>query len=256
VSLFILGAVGFIMALFEFDLTIIALTFITILISVYLMKESRNNRKSIKMDIKEEVPEEKSNSSLKSTIDIQSPGPPITLNTKASSRCNMEDELLKVDDKNDKPEENNEKTYKTYTFKVTGISKKNDKGESIQQNIKQLVKDYIDDGGIRYDGLSNKEILDNNYDAYEVYIYGFNEISLVPEVDNQYDSNAIKVIHSEIGHIGYVPKESNKKVKELLDNNCSINWELIGGKIKYVDWDEYKVKTKTLTYGVKIELIY
>lgn len=144
-----------------------------------------------------------------------------------------------------------------FFFNVVGISKKNDRSEDIQKLIKEFVKDELEYGGLdKYEGMTNKEILEYEEDVYEVDIYGFDEISLEPEPENPYDSNAIKVIHDEIGHIGYVPRDSTDRVKTALQNDYDLEWKLVGGKMKYVDQDEYKVRTKTLNYGIVINIYY
>lgn len=148
-------------------------------------------------------------------------------------------------------------TYeKHFFFNVVGITKKNDRGQDIQKIIKEFVKEQLEYMEEPYQGYTNKEILEYGEDVYEVDIYGYDEISLIPEPDNQYDSNAIKVIHEEIGHIGYVPREYTDRVKTALRNDYEIEWKLVGGKLKYVDYDEYKVRTKTLNYGVMIDVYY
>ena len=117
----------------------------------------------------------------------------------------------------------------------------------------QLIKKLQD---IRIGTLSNKQRSLNMEDVYEADIYGYSEITLTTEPNNEYDPNAIKVMHKEIGHIGYVPKELTNRVKTALKNDCEIEWKLVGGKMKYIDYDEDKVRTKTLNYGVIIDIYY
>lgn len=145
----------------------------------------------------------------------------------------------------------------TFYFKVVGISKKNDEGKDIQKLIKQYVKDEIDSGEEVYEGLTNKEIIEDGYDEiYEVDLYGFDEINLIPEPDNPYDPDAIKVFHEEIGHIGYVPSDMTSRVRAALKKGCNIEWKLLGGKKKVLDDLEDKVLTETLNYGMSIEVKY
>lgn len=142
------------------------------------------------------------------------------------------------------------------SFNVTGITKPNDKGENPQQNIKEFVKQYIEMNGYSYMDMTNKEILEHGEDVYEVDIYGSDDISFKQEPDNPFDPSAIKVIHDEIGHVGYVPKDLTKKVWNIVSSEHDIEWKLVGGKFKYIDYEEDKVKTKTNTYGISIELLY
>lgn len=138
------------------------------------------------------------------------------------------------------------------TFRVKGVTQGN-RQELIQELVDEWKELYPED---IYEGLSNKEILELGVDVYEANVYGYDEISLVSEPDNPEDPNAIKVIHRDAGMLGYVPKHLTAQVKEFLGNNCSIEWHVVGGKLKYIDWDEDKVKTKTLTYGIEITLRY
>lgn len=145
-------------------------------------------------------------------------------------------------------------------FNVAGISKKNDKGNDIQKLIKDFVKQQIEMDDYPYEGMTNKEILESRLDeVYEANISGYSEISFEPEPDNPYDSNAIKGIHEEIGHVGYIPRDMTRKVFNAISNDYEIEWRLVGGKYKYVDIDEYgeeKIRTKTLNYGIIIDLYY
>lgn len=176
---------------------------------------------------------------------------PKTLNTKIDLNINAKPAYAKpankVDDK------------KTITFNVAGVTKKNDQGKDIQKLIRELIEDELASSE-PYDGLTNKEILEDYYDerVYEYTdLYGTDEIYFEFEPDNPYDSNAIKVMHEYIDHIGYVPREYNKQVGQIIRNgNYDIEWEIVGGKYKYVDELEDKVKTQKDNYGVKIKLLY
>lgn len=148
------------------------------------------------------------------------------------------------------------KPKKDISFKIAGVT-----FNGIQSKIKSMVKEekYSSEP---YDGLSNKEILEDYSDGdkiYEVDIYGSSEIKLVPDPQNKFDPNAIKVVHEEMGDIGYVPATSCKRVKKVLDGEYSLNWKLIGGKSKYIEYDVEKdkdvVRTNNDTYGIMITLI-
>ena len=62
----------------------------------------------------------------------------------------------------------------------------------------------------------------------------------MPEPYNLYDSNAIKVIHKDIGHIGYIPKDYCVDVKNFIDTDKKIEFIISfrGGKTKLVETDE------------------
>ena len=151
-----------------------------------------------------------------------------------------------------------------YTFKVAGITKNNDCNEDIQKLIRAFVRDELEEGCEPYDGLTNKDILEDYYDdrVYEAFgICGTTEIDFIFEPDNPYDANAIKVIHEDVGHIGYVPKADNIKVSEIINNTkYKVLWEIVGGKYKYVGQDENDedrvMVEKDYSYGVKVEIAY
>jgi len=106
-----------------------------------------------------------------------------------------------------------------------------------------------------YEGLTNKDIKEEYAEVYEVSINDWTVIELVPEPDNKYDPNAVKVV-SEFGVLGYVPADKTLNVKSILEKGHTLSWSLVGGKYKYYDDFENKVKTKTLTYGIEIYLNY
>lgn len=143
------------------------------------------------------------------------------------------------------------KKKNTYTFRVAGVTK-----DGRQSIIKKMVKDWkeFNEDDI-YDGLKNSEIEDYGK-VYEVDIENWGKIDLIPEPDNEYDPNAIKVVHEEFGMLGYVPADETEKVKEIIKNDYKLNWKIVGGNYKYYDDYEDKLKIETLTYGIEIRLIF
>ncbi|HEY5562782.1 MAG TPA: HIRAN domain-containing protein [Clostridiaceae bacterium] len=141
------------------------------------------------------------------------------------------------------------------TFKVEDIF-----DGIIQREIKAMVKEEKDIDNL-YKGLSNEEILEKYSEKdkiYEVYMHGNHEIKLIPEPENKYDSTAIKVVHEEMGDVGYVPAIDCKKVKRALEEGYLIEWRLVGGKYKCVRHDSgnYKkvVKVYNHEYGIMMLL--
>ena len=144
---------------------------------------------------------------------------------------------------------------KEITFRVAGITM-----EDRQKRIKDAVKEEREFAEL-YEGWSNKEILEMYSEGervYELNINGYSEIELIPEPGNKFDPNAIKVIHEDIGHVGYVPATYCKKVKKAIEEGYELEWKLLGGKYKYIEFDDDKcddvVKTTTDTYGIEITL--
>lgn len=142
---------------------------------------------------------------------------------------------------------------KTYSY-LTRLSY-----EGRQSKLKKFVKQeavYQD----RYQDLTGKELREQleydivwEYDLFEV------DIELVPEPDNQYDSNAIAVyvdIDDEEVKLGYIPSEDNEYFLDIMDNSSWISYGTIkGGKFKELDWDE-KIKVQNKNYSMDITLWY
>lgn len=144
---------------------------------------------------------------------------------------------------------------KEIQFKVAGITYGN-----IQKNIKSFTKEYKESEDL-YEGWTNKDILEMYSDGdkiFELDIYGYSEIELIPEPENIHDPNAIKVIHEDIGQVGYVPAGKCKQVKKALEEKYTLDWRLLGGKYKYIEYDDDKdkdvVKTDNYDYGIQITL--
>ena len=148
------------------------------------------------------------------------------------------------------------------TFKVAGVTFDNDSMMNIQSIIKSIVKEIREsnDKDYFYEGNSNAEIkelleYDSDEKIFELNYETIDDISFVPEPDNKFDPNAIKVVSLEYGHLGYVPKTSTQNLKELLDKgNLNITCTITGGKYKYYDDDEDKVLTDSWDYGLEIDI--
>lgn len=147
------------------------------------------------------------------------------------------------------------KSVSTY---VAGVKYKNPYGENRQKIIKEYIKDHHDINLFdKYDFnyVSNKDIEEESLYSYEVKYYQyemeeFDTIRLEKEPNNPYDENAIAIIHEEMGHIGYIPKIDINKVKELMVSGQDLLFrlKLFGGRYKYFDTYEYKVKIKSKPY--------
>lgn len=146
---------------------------------------------------------------------------------------------------------NKAKDKNTFTFNIAGVTK-----EGRQDIIKNIVSDWKEcNADDVYEGMKNKEIKNLDDDVYEVNIEDWCDIELIPEPDNKYDPNAIKII-SDFGNLGYVPADSTKKVKSIMEKDYNLSWRLVGGKYKYYDEYEDKIITETLTYGIEINMRY
>lgn len=83
-----------------------------------------------------------------------------------------------------------------------------------------------------------------------VYQYNFpqKEVELVPDLDNEYDKNAIKVIVDGV-HVGFIKKGSTGRVRNLMqEHNGKATIEIKGGKYKQVV-EDYETLKKTIERG-------
>ena len=150
-------------------------------------------------------------------------------------------------------------TIEKISFRVAGVT-------NYKKAVKQACNDIAEDNGIpeysRYYGnLSAKEIREE-LEEYGLKIYKYQDldvfdIKLVPEPDNQYDSNAIKVLIFD-HHVGYVPKKIARSIRHYFDDtkyDFVLEGEIKGGP--YKEWDDYEEKVITnndLDIGFEIYL--
>ena len=137
---------------------------------------------------------------------------------------------------------------KTENFKVAGIT-------SYMDNLMELAYDNPDYS------LTKREIIDDVMYDEKIYEYEFSvgKVSLIPEPDNEHDSNAVKVVIDNI-QIGYIKKGSCSHVKNLLASGrvTDIDCSICGGKFKVV-WereDEYVLERGKYNYGATVEITY
>lgn len=124
----------------------------------------------------------------------------------------------------------------------------------------KAYKDTCDNEEL-YFGLSGKELRveleetgDNLFELDDVLI---DDTYLVKDPNNQFDSNAIKIMSNQYGHLGYVPKTHTSIVNSLFNSSDIVMYVdavITGGKYKYYDYDEDKVCTDSLYYGLSITI--
>ncbi|WP_276885681.1 HIRAN domain-containing protein [Anaerococcus lactolyticus] len=147
-----------------------------------------------------------------------------------------------------------------FTTRVVGVTKENQDGTDRQKLIKNYVKEHCDSNKFDKDNMSymsNEDIKLDGYKQWQYDLFEENTVNLVPEPDNPYDENAIKVIHNKIGHIGYIPKESNQDLMNFLkehNNQVTINMNLEGGPYKYYNEYQDKVISKSAPFYFKLVL--
>ena len=109
----------------------------------------------------------------------------------------------------------------------------------------------------------HEEMIDEDDPIYETDLTECVEgISLIPEPDNKYDPNAIKVgitINGKDFFIGYVPSDWTEHVQSTLNKlkakkqNVALTGHLIGGKYKFLDLDDHvRTKSKKLGFIVSV----
>jgi hypothetical protein len=125
-----------------------------------------------------------------------------------------------------------------------------------------------------YDGYSAAEIKEYSpYErVFETDLSGIiSSIEFVPEPENKYDNNAIKILatlDNKKYMIGYVPAKKTKEIADILEKHNNeeislrIEYDLTGGKFKIADDDEndfsddpkLKIHTGKSEYGFNIRL--
>nr|WP_188111082.1 HIRAN domain-containing protein [Streptococcus sp. 68] len=144
-------------------------------------------------------------------------------------------------------------------FRVAGVTK-------YKKAVKEACNLIAEDNGIPeyakyYSNLSTKELREE-LEEYGMKVFKYQDldffnIELVPEVDNKYDPNAIKVLIFN-NHVGYVPATVAKTIRKYFDNkkyNFVIEGEIKGGP--YKEWDDLNDKVITnndLDIGFEIYL--
>ena len=152
-----------------------------------------------------------------------------------------------------------QKTIEKILFRVAGVTK-------YKKAVKEACNLIAEDNGIPeyakyYSNLSTKELREE-LEEYGLKVFKYQDldffnIELVPEVDNKYDPNAIKVLIFN-NHVGYVPATVAKTIRKYFDNkkyNFVIEGEIKGGP--YKEWDDLNDKVITnndLDIGFEIYL--
>ena len=148
-----------------------------------------------------------------------------------------------------------QKTIEKILFRVAGVTK-------YKKAVKEACNMIAEDNGIPeyakyYSNLSTKELREE-LEEYGLKVFKYQDldffnIELVPEVDNKYDPNAIKVLIFN-NHVGYVPATVAKTIRKYFDNkkyNFVIEGEIKGGP--YKEWDDLKDKVNNdLDIGFEI----
>ena len=152
-----------------------------------------------------------------------------------------------------KNQEIDERTIYDVVLKVKGISYRQ---EAFSDLCQELVKESDD---VPYLGYTSKEIKEELIFSDRFYKYSpfeLSDVDFVPEVDNQFDPNAVKIVVRG-HHLGYVTKSKNRKVLRLTtDSNNEVvkNAEIYGGEYKDINPDSGRLRTVKDTFKIRIKL--
>lgn len=141
---------------------------------------------------------------------------------------------------------------------VAGITKTNQNGVKIQTILKMYVERNYDTNRFDKDDpdyWTNKEIEEFEFEVYQYELFESGTITLVPETENPYDSNAIMVWHKDMGKIGYVPRDDNINLTNFINydfDNIKVDMELESGPYKYYDLSTGKVKKKNNPFYLRL----
>lgn len=146
-----------------------------------------------------------------------------------------------------------DKNYQIKTYKVAGIS-------HYEDNFERLGRENS------FFEMTKKEIIDEDMTDERIYEYFFNprNVELVPEPDNTYDPNAIKVI-VDGEHIGYIKSGSCAHLLKVINNNKlgKMSCDMYGGNYICLssEYDEdndkeaYSMERDSTPYGAKLEVV-
>lgn len=138
---------------------------------------------------------------------------------------------------------------KEYSFNVAGVSYR-------QDAIRDLCFENDDYS------MSKKELVDENLIDEPVYRYEESTmglISLLPDPDNEYDKNAIKIMQRD-SLLGYVPKEETGAVQKIISGPYKAVAKVYGGPYKILheneDDDRYTVRKEDQAVGLRVTITY
>jgi len=152
-----------------------------------------------------------------------------------------------------KSQEIDERTIYDVVLKVKGISYHQ---EAFSDLCQELIQESDD---VPYLGYTSKEIKEELIFSDRFYKYSpfeLSDVDFVPELDNQFDPNAVKIVVRGY-HLGYVSKSKNRKVLRLTtdSNNEVIKIaKIYGGDYKDIDPESDKLRTVKDSFKIQIKL--
>lgn len=174
---------------------------------------------------------------------------------KLEEKSNSSDDKLVLEHSND---ENNNLSYEN--FVVVGLNYDNRRSR-----LKKMINDMKKNEEFiyLYEDLKRSELIDELEFGGKLFeIANFESVPgvyLERDIDNPYDTNAIKVnISNDYGkfNVGYVPKEIAIVINQYIENINTCTAYIYGGKYKEFDWIEEKLVTKEKPYGLNLMISY
>lgn len=135
----------------------------------------------------------------------------------------------------------------SYNFAVAGV----------YYHEKDIIEGLMDENP-EYD-LTKKEIEEDGLEDTYLYKYSvaFADVDLVPEPDNQYDPNAIKVVADGI-LVGYVPAKKTKAVRKIMDEKeiVKAQCQIYGGDYKVLNYDSSSIRKGSTDLKAVVSIKY
>ena len=152
-----------------------------------------------------------------------------------------------------KKQEIDERTIYDVVLKVKGISYHQ---EAFSYLCQELIKESDDTPYLGYTAKEIKEELIFSDRFYKYFPFELSDVDFVPEMDNQFDPNAVKIVVRGY-HLGYVTKSKNRKVLRLTtdpNNEVIKNAEIYGGDYKDINPDSGRLRTVKDSFKIRIKL--
>lgn len=163
-----------------------------------------------------------------------------------------EEPMNKAEEPKNKAEEpKNKEDQSIKTYKATGM----------QHRLESLLRLGVENADYL---MSKKELVDEGLIGERVWEFDFfpSKVELIPEPDNAYDPNAIKVM-VDGEHVAYIKKGSCAHLLKAIKGNRikNIKCEIAGGRYKYIseDYSEsgkeiYTLERDTAPYFVHLQV--
>lgn len=152
-----------------------------------------------------------------------------------------------------KKQEIDERTIYDVILKVKGISYRQ---EAFSDLCQELIRESDDTPYLGYTSKEIKEELIFGGRFYKYLPFKIPDVEFIPEFDNKFDPNAVKIVVRGY-HLGYVTKSKSRKVLRLTtDSNNEVVKiaKIYGGDYKDIDPESDKLRTVKDSFKIRIKL--